>query len=45
VLVVSLSGPASATTVAGGAALAAMNLLVGMTVILRQSRRSARGVA
>jgi hypothetical protein len=45
VLVVSLSGPASATTVAGGAALAAMHLLVGMTVILRQSRRSARGVA
>jgi hypothetical protein len=45
VLVVSLSGPASATTLAGGAALAAMHLLVGLTVILRQPRRATRGVA
>jgi hypothetical protein len=45
VLVLSLSGPASATTLAAGATLAAMHLLVGTTVILRQARRSQRGVA
>ncbi len=45
VLVLSLTGPMGATTLAAGAALAAMHLLVGLTVIVRQPRRTARGVA
>jgi hypothetical protein len=45
VLVVSLTGPLGATTAAAGAVLAAMHLVVGLTVILRQPRRTARGVA
>jgi hypothetical protein len=45
VLVLSLTGPLGATTAAAGAVLAAMHLVVGVTVILRQPRRTARGVA
>jgi lysylphosphatidylglycerol synthetase-like protein (DUF2156 family) len=45
VLVLSLTGPLGATTAAGAAALAAMHLVVGLTVIVRQSRRTSRGVA
>ncbi len=44
-LVVSLTGPLGAITVAAGAALAAMHLIVGLTVIVRHSRRTSRGVA
>jgi hypothetical protein len=45
VLVLSLTGPLGATSMAAGAALAGMHVLVGSTVVLRQSRRTARGVA